>query len=148
DPRALDYYAAAKDTPLSDAQLAWRARAALRAGNWKAVLAAIQAFAPEEARETTWRYWRARALRELGETEAANALLRGLSREITFYGLLAAEELQVPVTLDWKAAPLTQSDMDRARAIPGVQRALALYAVGLDNEALREWIWAMRGRED
>jgi len=32
--------------------------------------------------------------------------------------------------------------------VPGIQRALALYAAGLDNEALREWIWAVRGRDD
>ena len=39
------------DAPLTDAQVAWRARAALRAGEWKAVLAAILRLSPEEARE-------------------------------------------------------------------------------------------------
>jgi len=147
-PRALDYYAMARDAPLTDTQLAWKARAALRAGNWKTVLAAIQALSPEEARDSTWRYWRARALRQLGETEAPAALLRGLAREIGFYGLLAAEELQVPVAIDWNVAPPSPAELDRIRAVPGVQRALALYAAGLDNEALREWIWAVRSLDD
>jgi soluble lytic murein transglycosylase len=147
-PRALDYYAMAKDTPLTDTQVAWRARAALRAGDWKQVLAAIQALSPEEAREPNWRYWRARALKSLGETEASTLLLKGLARETHFYGLIAAEEVNAVVAPDWKAARPTEADLERVRAVPGVQRALALYRAGLDNEALREWIWAMRGRSD
>ena len=34
------------------------------------------------------------------------------------------------------------------RALEGIQRALALYRLGLDNEALREWLWAIRGLDD
>src|SRR5439155_24011358 len=92
-PRALEWYAAAGETPLSDAQVAWKARAAMRAGEWKQLLAAIQELSPEEAREPTWRYWRSRALRALGMGEAADALLKGLAGQPTFYGVLAAEEL-------------------------------------------------------
>jgi soluble lytic murein transglycosylase len=33
-------------------------------------------------------------------------------------------------------------------ALPGIERALALYRVGLDNEAFREWIAAIRGQDD
>ncbi|HEX4763867.1 MAG TPA: transglycosylase SLT domain-containing protein [Usitatibacter sp.] len=147
-PQALAYYAMANDTPLTDQQVAWRARAAMRAGDWKAVLVAIQALAPEEAREATWRFWRARALRSLGETEASTALLQGLARETTFYGLLAAEEVGATPAPDWKGVAVEPADIERMRAVPGIQRALALYAAGLDNEALREWIWAVRGRDD
>jgi soluble lytic murein transglycosylase len=34
------------------------------------------------------------------------------------------------------------------RAIEGIQRALALYRLNLDNEALREWLWSIRGFDD
>src|SRR5690349_16537056 len=139
-PQALAYYAMANDTPLTDQQVAWRARAAMRAGDWKAVLVAIQALAPEEAREATWRFWRARALRSLGENEASTALLKGLARETSFYGLLAAEEVGATPAPDWKGVAVEPADIERMRAVPGIQRALALYAAGLDNEALREWI--------
>ena len=148
DPRALEWYALAKDTPLTDAQVAWRARAALRAGDWKQLLAAIQAMAPEQARDVSWRYWRARALRNLGEAEAANALLRGVATELNFYGLLAADELGIPPHPDWNPKPLEPAELERMRSQPGIQRALALYAAGLDNEALREWLWAIRGLPD
>ena len=147
-PRALDYYAMAKDTPLTDTQVAWKARAAMRAGDWKAVLAAIQSLSPMEAREPTWRYWRARALRQLGEADASAALLKGLARETHFYGLLAAEETNATVPPEWDGARPAAADLERMRAVPGIQRALALYRMGFDNEALREWIWALRGRDD
>lgn len=147
-PRALEWYALAADTPLTDSQVAWRARAALRAGDWKEVLAAIQALSPEEARDSTWRYWRARALRSLGAAEASEALMRGVAKEITFYGLLAAEELGTPPALDWNGWRPQPADLDRVRGMEGIQRALLLYRVGLDNEAFREWVWAIRGLDD
>ena len=147
-PKALEWYAKAGDTPLADAQLAWKARAALRARDWKEVLSAIQALSPEESRESTWRYWRARALKALGAGDASEGLWRGLAREVNFYGLLAAEELGTPPALDWNGWRPQPADLDRVRSLEGIQRALVLYRVGLDNEALREWIWAIRGLED
>jgi soluble lytic murein transglycosylase len=147
-PRALEWYALAADTPLTEAQMTWRIRAALRGADWKAVLAGIQALPAEEAREPAWRYWRARALRVLGANEAADGLLRGLAGHPTFYSLLASDDLGIAVTPDWNAYRPLPADIDRVRAMDGIQRALVLYRVGLDNEALREWLWAIRGLDD
>jgi len=147
-PQALELYGAAGDTPLADSQVAWKARAALRAGAWQEVLAAIQQMSPEQARESRWRYWRARALRELGQAAAADALLRGVAIERSFYGILAAEELGIPVAPDWNGWKPQPADLERVAALPGVARALALYRAGLHNEALREWNWATRGLDD
>jgi soluble lytic murein transglycosylase len=144
DPQALAWYANAGDAVLTDTQLAWKARAAMRAGDWKSLLAAIQSLSPEEAREGTWRYWRARALRGLGEKEASEQLLRGLAKESGFYALLAADEVGALAAPDWKGWQPEAADLDRARAIPGIARALILYRLGLDNEALREWLWAIK----
>jgi soluble lytic murein transglycosylase len=121
----------------------------MRAGDWKQVLAAIQQLSPQEAREATWRYWRARALRALGEAQAAEALFRGLAGEHHFYALLAAEEVGVAKAPDWNAGwHPDRVDLERVRAFEGIQRALELYRLGLDNEALREWMWAIRGFDD
>lgn len=147
-PRALEWYNEAGDAPLTETQIAWKGRAALRAGDWKAVLAAIQALPPEEAREAGWRYWRARALHQLGENEAAQALLRTVARERNFYGLLAAEELGAATPPDWTAGRATPADLERVGAYPGIRRALMLYRVGLDNEAFREWFAAVRPLDD
>ena len=148
EPRALAWYAHAGDVPLADAQLAWKARAAMRAGDWKALLAAIQALPPEEARDSTWRYWRARALKALGEKEAADGLFRSLARETHFYGILAAEELGAVTAPTWTGWRPEAQDLERVRAVPAIDRALILYRVGLDNEALREWLFGVRGLAD
>ncbi|APV49848.1 hypothetical protein BWI17_09245 [Betaproteobacteria bacterium GR16-43] len=147
-PRALEYYALSGDFPLTDAQFAWKARAAMRAGEWKTVLAAIQGLSPEEARESQWRYWRARALHELGSPEGAHALLKMLAGENNFYGLLAADQLGLAVAPVWDGYRPTPADLDRVRALAGVQRALELYRLDLDPEAFREWAWAVKGLDD
>ncbi len=56
-PEALDWFKEAGETPLSDEQLAWRARIALRQGNWQEVKTAIERMAPPACNEPTWIYW-------------------------------------------------------------------------------------------
>ena len=148
DPRSLDWYAQSDPAILTDSQLAWQVRAAIRAGAWKQTLASIQQLSPQEARDPAWRYWRARALRSLGEADAANALLKGFAGQPSFYGILAAEDVGMVVAPHWESWKPEQADLDRVGALPGIQRALALYRVGLDNEAMREWVWAIRGLDD
>src|SRR5574337_1099661 len=61
---ASGYYAKiSRNADLSEAMLAWKARAALRAGQWRTVLAAIDAMGPDEQKSPTWVYWKARAIR-------------------------------------------------------------------------------------
>ncbi|HXF78781.1 MAG TPA: transglycosylase SLT domain-containing protein [Usitatibacter sp.] len=148
NPRALEWYGEADAAGLTDSQIAWRARAALRTGDWKEVLSSIQALSPQEARQPTWRYWRARALRNLGAKEAADGLLKGLAKEQNFYGLLAADELGIPVVPSWDGWRPEAADLERVRAIPGIRRALELHRLGLDNEAVREWLWVTRNLDD
>ena len=70
---ALQYFAnVSKDTDLSDDMLAWKTRAALRAGSqpsWKQVLRAIDAMSEEARKDPTWSYWKARALLVTAPTE-------------------------------------------------------------------------------
>jgi soluble lytic murein transglycosylase len=145
-PGALDWYARAGG--LSDVQLAWKARAALREGNWTEVLAAIAAMTPREAELPSWRYWKARALRATGNVAESEELLKALAGEFNFYGQLALEEMGGRV-----APPLAgfKPGADDLRAIgraPGLQRALTLYRLNLRVEANREWLWAIRHFDD
>jgi soluble lytic murein transglycosylase len=147
-PRAVEWYAEAGEGPFTVPQLQWKARAALRAGDWAAVRAAVNLMPPEEAREPAWRYWLARALAAEGARPAAEAILRPLAREEHFYGLLAAEDLGVTAAPDWTARTVTDEEVARIRAIPAVSRALALYRVELNAEAFREWVFGLRAADD
>ncbi len=147
-PRALEWYERAGEAPLTDAQLGWKARAGMRAGDWAAVRGAINVMSPEEAREPSWRYWLARGLAEGGAREAATALLAPLASERHFYGLLAAEDLGRVEKPDWTPNPPAEEDLARLRAIPAVQRAFALYRLELAPEAFREWVFGLKNMDD
>lgn len=148
DPLALSWYQKSRPSSLSDLQLAWRARAALRKLDWDEVALSIQAMSAAEQRQPTWRYWLARAYKAQNKVGQANALLAPLSTEFHYHGQLAAEELGAmagnpPV----EAKPENEVVRDVARLLP-IQRALALYRLDLRSDATREWIWAIRGFDD
>ena len=152
DPRSLGWFrqsaATHPATPLSDVQLAWQVRAALRAADWKTVLRSIDTMSAAEQQSGVWRYWKARALKTIGKNIEANALLAPLSAEHNFYGQLAEEEMGVVIgTADepYKAGP---KEIAAIQQLPGIQRALALYRLNLRSEGMREWNWSIRGFDD
>ncbi len=147
-PQAAQWFREADTAALSDVQRAWRVRAALRAGAWPDVLAAIDAMPPSEAQEPAWRYWKARALAAAGRTEEANALYLALAGEFSFYGLLSAEALGKRV--EPVSTPL-EPDADALAAFGAkgtVRRAVKLAQIDMRTESLREWIYAVRGLPD
>jgi soluble lytic murein transglycosylase len=148
DNRALEWYGLAGDTPLAAPQLAWRTRAALRKGDWREVLASIEAMGQDQQREKAWRYWRARALNALGAHLQAQAMFAALSSEYGYYGQLASGEMDPAPKTDPDRHIAEAEVIDQVQAQPGVQRALALYRLGLDVEASREWAWAVHNFND
>jgi len=150
DERALLWYAVAGDAALNPNQLAWRTRAALRAQNWHEVWESISAMAPEQQSEGAWRYWKGRALRELGRPADAEALFVELSSEYNFYGQLAAEELGAAPGAGMISVSYQPSggEVEAIQALPAIQRTLLLYRMGLRTEAAKEWAWVTRKFSD
>jgi len=140
---ALRYFGNVKTTVLNDDHLAWHARAALRQQRWAEVLTAIDAMSADTAADATWVYWRARALLQPGrnatQVQQARSLLQGIAGVRGFYPMLAQEELGLRIVPPDAPAPLTAQEKERARANPGLQRALAAIALGLRSEGVREW---------
>ena len=145
---AMTYFARiSKDTDLTDDTLAWKARAALRAGsqpNWKQVLAAVNAMSDEASKDPTWRYWKARALLaaapgDAAERAEAQAMLQSIASVRGFYEQLALEDLGQKITVPPKPAPLSSAEKDSARLNPGLSRGVYAIAMGLRSEGVREW---------
>ena len=90
-PEAVEWFRRAGNNGLTDRQLAWKARSAMRAGDWADVLASIDAMNERDRQLAPWRSWKARALIAQGRTAEGNALLAPLSYEHNFYGQLASE---------------------------------------------------------
>jgi soluble lytic murein transglycosylase len=144
DPGALDDFRRARGAVLQDSDLSWAVRAALRAGAWDDVLRATDQMSEAEAAKPAWRYWRARALRAAGRREEASALFAQVGHETDFYGQLAADELGRRVLIGGAG----RADAEAQAAIrqrPGIQRAIALYRLGLQAEAVREWNYVLEG---
>jgi len=140
--------------------LAWMARSALRAASagqaqrWALVEQAVDAMAPDQQQDAAWLYWKAKALQgrlkapgaslSPGAAEAqkqqARELLLRVASPLTFYGQLAAEELQgAPARSPARPAPLSEAELADARAMPGIDRALRMLALGMRTEAIKEW---------
>ena len=147
-PDALAWYARAGDAPLDDEQLAWKARAALRAGDWPLVRAAIDRMSPEERHISTWTYWYGRALATAGDEIAARAYFLRIAGAPEFYGLLANEELGSANVLPRETYTPNEEDLEAARRDAGLARALELIRLGLRNEGVREWQFTIRYYDD
>lgn len=132
-----------RDTHLHDDLLGWKARTALRTGQWKTVRQAIDAMSDEARQDSTWVYWKARALLASKPSEAertqARTLLESIASPRGFYEQLATEELGRSITLPPAPQPLTPEEKAAARANPGLQRALYAIQIGLRPEGTREW---------
>lgn len=150
DTRALQWYKAAAAIPLDDKQSAWRVRAALREQDWPEVLASVNAMSAQQQLDPAWQYWKARALQALSKPVEAREIFAPLSGDFHFYGQLASAELADSPVLS-EAIPVYKPDQQaivKMSAVPGVQRTLTLYRIGMRSEALEEWRWVLRNFND
>ncbi len=137
------YFAKARDADLVDEHLGWKVRAALRKNLWKDVLGAISAMSAEAGQDSTWVYWRARAVLKLAPSDAqradALASLQTIAGPRGFYEQLALEELGQRVSIPLRPSALSADEIEAAKQNPGLKRALAAMALGLRTEGVREW---------
>ncbi len=147
-PEAAEWYARARDADFTDDQLAWKARAALRAGDWTAVAGAIDSMSVAGHADEAWAYWYARSLAAQGKAEGARAYYLKVAGQPNFYGMLASEELGQPLAMPPPVAAPTESEVARARADPGIARAVELFRLNLRSEGVREWVYSIRTMDD
>jgi soluble lytic murein transglycosylase len=140
---ASEHFAKARDHELHDEHLGWKVRAALRLSRWKDVLSATLAMSPDVGRDSTWVYWRARALLHLAKTEAERAqatrMLEGIAGVRGFYEQLALDELGQRVHTPERPPALTTDEKEAARQNTGLQRGLYAIQIGLRSDGVREW---------
>jgi soluble lytic murein transglycosylase len=137
-----------RNQDLNDDLLIWKTRAALRNGDWKAVVSAVDAM-DNAKQDPTWIYWKARGqlAASAGITSAATdpvrteatAALQSIAGVKGFYEQLAMEELGQAITVPAKPAALTQPEKTAAAQNAGLQRALIALSLGLRSEGNREW---------
>lgn len=147
-PQASAWFELANNQAGEEEHRAWSIRAALRIGDWGKVLSRIEALPATERELSAWRYWRAYALRELGQPQAAIQAFIAVADEEDFYGLLAREELGTrlePASVQYRPS---EDEIRQIARLPEVRRAQALFEQNWRLEATREWGWALRGQND
>ena len=125
-PEALAWYEKAASTALSEEQMAWRVRAALRVHDWGTVRRVIATMPPTQAAQSDWTYWQARGLAASGHADEARVYYLKIAGQPNFYGNLADEELGRSVEVPPRAPSPTAEELAAAATNPGFQRALAL----------------------
>jgi len=145
-PEALEWFK--KGLSFSGEQLAWRTRAALRQGDWTEARKSIEEMPASMQRESAWTYWKGRSLCATGNGNAGQMALALIAARHDFYGILAAEELGIPLHIPSATGPATQEELSMVAGLPGIQRALALYRINLPGYAAREWRWCVRAMTD
>lgn len=149
DDKALDYFASAGNAALSDDILAWKVRAALRAGKtpaWPLIQSAIDAMSPMAQKDPAWVYWRARSLtgQQTGNAPPAQALaaFQSIAGPQGFYEQLASEELGKKITVPPRPLPPQPQETAAVKANVLLQRALYAIKIGLRQDGVREWNYA------
>ncbi|MEY4750715.1 MAG: hypothetical protein RIQ60_2929 [Pseudomonadota bacterium] len=143
----------------TDDTLAWRLRAALRAGDpqrWHRVLEATNRMSAIEQTEASWVYWKARALLGIADPGptgdglrlASSLLMERIAGQIGFYGLMASEQLGRAQPLPPTPAPAGEAERTALANHPGLRRALLMISLGLNDEGRREWNYTLRELND
>lgn len=145
---ALKWYLRAGDAPLTDDELAWKARAALRSGQWRVVRDSIDLMSASARQDPSWSYWYGRALAAQGEEAGARAYYLRIAGQPDFYGLLANEELGYVAALPETSYAPSEQEVAAAAREPGLARALELIRLGIRSEGVREWVFTIRGYGD
>ena len=133
-----------RNQDLNDDLLIWKTRAALRSGDWKAVISAIDAM-DSAKQDPTWIYWKARGQLAANPTATepmrleALASLQSIASVKGFYEQLAMEELGQAIAAPAKPEALTPQEKSVAAQNAGLQRALTALSLGLRSEGNREW---------
>ncbi len=147
-PEALDYWRNTKDAPLSYEAYQWKARIALRAGDWKLLKTSIEAMPASLRNDITWIYWMARAQKQDGQTEVAQRLFQSIASNVSFYGQLATEELGQKIVVPPGPVPSTAAEIAPMTQNAGFQRSLKFYELDMRFEGIREWNWELRKMND
>ena len=144
DARALDWLTTT-ELPSGDGQAQEAAvLSALRLGRWASALDWLQRMPTPGRDSDRWRYWKARALAETGDTAGAGAGFADLASEWSVYGFLASDWLGREYSLLSVPVPAAPGDVARAEVLPGVERARELRALGRSPDARREWTRLLR----
>jgi soluble lytic murein transglycosylase len=120
-------------------------RDALKDLDWYRVSEWINRLTQEQRDTDRWQYWQAKVLTHEGNVEAlieAHNLLMLASQNRSYFGFLAANQLDVEYEFADQPVLVSQAQIQEVSEIPSIERAYELYLIGDEPNALNEWNFA------
>ncbi len=139
DKRGLLWLAQLHEQTLSEKERTWAVRLALLHHNWQAALAWIDAMPVAQRQSKRWQYWRARIHKAQGDEQEAEHLFFEVSGERSYYGFLAADQINAAYNLEHKPVEVDGEALQALKQTPEMVRAHELYMLLLTDDARREW---------
>ncbi|XOV89404.1 MAG: transglycosylase SLT domain-containing protein [Pseudomonadota bacterium] len=124
-----------------------RIRMALRQLAWGDALVYINLLPAAEQETPRWRYWKARILQgstDPGDQASARTMFNALAQLRNFYGFLSADLVDLDYDFEDEPGIVSTDEITRTEALPGIQRALELFALGERARARQEWYFATK----
>jgi len=117
----------------------WRARSAIREGNWQAITSAINRMSEEEQKNFRWQYWLASGKEQQGKKKEAQKEFYQLAQNRSYYAFLAADKMDMPY--EFNNSPLSPDKKVQKEVAqhPGILRAREFYLLGRIKSARSEW---------
>ena len=152
-PTALSYYGRVSDRKqLTDEQLEWYARAALRLQRWDELASVIQHMPEKLQKDPTWQYWLGRSFAAQGKNSQAKEMYeKAAASGRNFYAVLAGEELGRRINTRNNVSDADAKDVRRMSEDGAIKRALVLFKNSQSNgdskmrrQAQAEWRFATR----
>jgi soluble lytic murein transglycosylase len=146
NPTATAYWFLKQQKPTENEQRLRIAqlRAALLRQDWINVLQQLKKWPQKEQASERWQYWYARALMRNGQQNKAQIAFQRLAQQRSYYGFLAADQINSAYHLKHAPTPITQAQLGEVKGTPGIQRAVELHALKRDTQARREWIYTTK----
>ena len=152
-PTALSYYGRVSDRKqLTDEQLEWYARAALRLQRWDELASVIQHMPEKLQKDPTWQYWLGRSFAAQGKSGQAKEMYeKAAASGRNFYAVMAGEELGRRINTRNNVSDADARDVRRMSEDGAIKRALVLFKNSQSNgdskmrrQAQAEWRFATR----
>lgn len=152
-PTALSYYGRVSDhKQLTDEQLEWYARAALRLQRWDELASVIQHMPEKLQKDPTWQYWLGRSFAAQGKSSQAKEMYeKAAASGRNFYAVMAGEELGRRINTRNNVSDANAKDVRRMSEDGAIKRALVLFKNSQSNgdskmrrQAQAEWRFATR----
>ncbi len=122
----------------------WKVRSALLEQNWLHVAEALNGLTVQERQDPKWQYWQARVLDKTGNAVQAQEAYAKLAEDRSFYGFLAADNVNKPYQITNKPVPLAENELEKLANETDFRMVREFKALNRDAEAERQWWYAVK----